>query len=190
MTVNNDQLLDCWVFGLNSPELRNGLECYCNESNKTSPRKHGKFNFRYFPDIEGYKYAKRKASASHHVTVLPKPDASGSRRIAIVLLDQQGCASLTLSQDLSFLYHAFETDHEYVNHNYTTQTEQLGLFKWSKRFFKLLLPWDLSSGQLTKEFVKDIQSSTAYLYITLKKTCVNQCKIYHIATILHNFCKT
>ena len=68
------------------------------------------------------------------MTVGRKPDASDSRRIPKVLLDQQGYASLTLSQGLSFLYHVFETDHEYVNHNYRAQTEQLGLFKLSKGF--------------------------------------------------------
>ena len=99
-----------------------GLECYCNQSNRNSSREHGKFNFRYFPNIEAYKYAKGKASASNHVTVGPNPDASSSRRIAKVLLDQQDYASLTLSQGLSFLYHAFETDHEYVNHSDKTQT--------------------------------------------------------------------
>ena len=98
-------------------------------SNRNSSRKHGKFNFRYFPNIEAYKYAKGKASASNHVTVGPNPDASSSRRIAKVLLGQQDYASLTLSQGLSFLYHAFETDHEYVNHSGKAQTEQLGLFR-------------------------------------------------------------
>ena len=66
-----------------------GLECYCNQSNRNSSRKHGKFNFRYFPDIEAYKYAKGKTNASNHVTVVPNPYALGSRRIAKVLLDQQ-----------------------------------------------------------------------------------------------------
>ena len=85
MTVKNDQLLECRVFGIDSPELSSGLECYSDQSNKKSPRKHGKFNFRYFPDIETYKYATRETSASNYVTVCPRPNASGSRRIASVL---------------------------------------------------------------------------------------------------------
>ena len=83
---------------------------------------------------------------------------------------------MTLSQGLSFLYSAFETNQDYVNHNYTAQTEQLGLFRSSKRFLKLPLPWDVGSGQVTKEFMKDIPSSTACRYINLQKSCVKQCK--------------
>ena len=176
MTVNNDQLLECRVLGIDSPELSSGLEFYSNQGNRNSPKKHGKLNFRYFPGIEAYKYAKRKTNASNHVTVLLKPSLSGARRIAKVLLDEQDYAALTLSQGLSFLYPAFETNHDYVNHSYTAQMEQLGLFRLSKRFLKLLLPWDVRSGQVTKEFVKDISNSTACRYITLQKTCVRQCK--------------
>ena len=45
-----------------------------------------------------------------------------------------------------------------------------------KRFLELLWPWDIRSGQVTKVFHKDIQSSMVCHYITLKKTCVKQCK--------------
>ena len=31
MTVNNNQLLECWVFGIEPPELSSGLECYSNQ---------------------------------------------------------------------------------------------------------------------------------------------------------------
>ena len=176
MTVNNDQLLECRVFGIDSPELSSGLECYSNQGNRNSPKKHGKLNFRYFPGIEAYKYAKRKTNSSNHLTVLLKPNLSGSRRIAKVLLDEQDYAALTLSQGLSFLYPAFETNKEYVKHSYTAQTQQFGLFRLSKRFLKLLLPWDVRSGQVTKDFVKDIPSSTACRYVNLQKSCVRQCK--------------
>ena len=145
---------------------------------------HGKFNFRDFSDIEAYKYAKRKASVSNHMTVLSKPSGSSSRPIAKVLLDEQDNASFTSSQGLRYLCHGFERNHQYVNHSYTALTKQLGFFRWSKMFLKLFLPWNVCSGQVTKEFVKDIQRNPACRYITLKKSCVKQCEIYHIATII------
>ena len=117
MKVNNDQLLECRVFEIDSPGLSSGLEGYSNQSNRNSPKKHGKLNFRYFPDIEAYKYANMKTSARNHVTVLPKPNALGWKRIAKVLLDEQEYTPLMLNQGLSFLYHAFETNHQYMNHS-------------------------------------------------------------------------
>ena len=90
---------------------------------------HGKFNFRDFSDIEAYKYAKRKTSVSNHMTVLSKPNASCSRPIAKVLLDEQHHAFFASSQGLRFLCHGFGRNHQYVNHSYTAQTKQLGFFR-------------------------------------------------------------
>ena len=175
MTVNNNQLLECWVLGIDPPALSSGLECYSDQSNRNSWKKHEKLNFRYFPDIDTYKYAKNKTRATNHVKMLPKQNGLGWRRITKVLLDEQDYAFLVLSQGLSFLYHAFETNHEYVNHSYRAQTEELHLLRLSKRFVKLLWSWDVRSPQITN-ISKHIQSSTASRYRTLKKTCVKQCK--------------
>lgn len=107
--------------------------------------------------------------------MLPKQNGLGWRRITKVLLDEQDYAFLMLSEGLSFFYHAIETNHEYVNHCYRAQTEELHLFRLSKRFLKLLWSWDVRPPQITN-ISKHIQSSTASRYRTLKKTCVKQCK--------------
>ena len=137
MAVNNYQLLECRFFGIDSPESSSGVGCYSNQGNRNSSKKQGKRNFRYLPGIEAYKYAKMKTNASNHVAAVLKPDLSGSRRISKVLLDGQNYVALTLSQGLSFLYPAFETNEDYMNHSYTAQTEQLGLFTLSEMFLKL-----------------------------------------------------
>ena len=88
MALNNNQLLECLFFGIDSPELSSGVECYSNQGNRNSPKKHGKLNFRYIPGIKAYKCAKRKTSACNHVTALVTPNLSGSRRIAKVWMNK------------------------------------------------------------------------------------------------------
>ena len=67
--------------------------------------------------------------------MLPKQNGLGWRQITKVLLDEQDYAFLVLSEGFSFFYHAIETNHEYVNHCYRAQTEELHLLDYQKGFW-------------------------------------------------------
>ena len=76
MTINNDQFIECRLYGIDSPEISTGVSCYSYNDlrNETQTKRNGKLEYKFFPGIEAYKFVQRLTEESENIVVLLEPN--------------------------------------------------------------------------------------------------------------------